>query len=111
MRLGDLRAELSSSCHRRSTARAIAGMVRDLLLYGVPVSGALLLGNPVTRVLCGVVAGGAVAIMFVWAHDAAHGALFLGRRRSDALGTLMMLPSLQPYRLWQHGHNRVHHGF
>jgi omega-6 fatty acid desaturase (delta-12 desaturase) len=86
-------------------------MARDLTLYAIPLSGAVLLPNPIVRVLCGVVAGVGVATMFVWAHDAAHGALFAAGRRSDVLGVAMMLPSLQPYRLWQHGHNRVHHGF
>jgi omega-6 fatty acid desaturase (delta-12 desaturase) len=59
----------------------------------------------------GVLAGAAVAFLFVWAHDAAHGALFTGERVAEVLGTLAMLPSLQMYRLWAHGHNRVHHGF
>jgi omega-6 fatty acid desaturase (delta-12 desaturase) len=49
--------------------------------------------------------------MFVWAHDAAHGALFRREWTAELLGTAFMLPSMNMYRLWSHGHNRVHHGF
>jgi len=49
--------------------------------------------------------------MFVWAHDAAHGALFGPAWPAEVLGTVAMLPSMNMYRLWSHGHNRVHHGF
>jgi omega-6 fatty acid desaturase (delta-12 desaturase) len=52
-----------------------------------------------------------VAFLFVWGHDAAHGALFRGKWTAEILGTVAMLPSLNMYRLWCHGHNRVHHGF
>lgn len=111
MQLGDLRAALSPVCRQRSTARALGGLARDLVLYAAPVSGAVLLHDPLLRLASGILAGVAVSALFVWAHDAAHGALFAGRRRSTVLGTAAMLPSLQPYFLWQHGHNRVHHGF
>jgi omega-6 fatty acid desaturase (delta-12 desaturase) len=30
---------------------------------------------------------------------------------AELLGTVLMLPSMNMYRLWSHGHNRVHHGF
>lgn len=111
MQLADLRAALPDSCHRRSSVRALAGLARDVVLYALPISGALLLPNPLLRIACGVVAGVAVGVLFIWGHDAAHGALFTSRRTAKVLGTLAMLPSWQPYALWQHGHNRVHHGF
>lgn len=111
VRLGDLRAAIPDRCRRRSAGRALAGMARDLALYAVTIAGALLAPHPALQLACGVAAGLVVAAMFVWAHDAAHGALFAGERTSEVLGTAMMLPSLQMYRLWQFGHNRVHHGF
>lgn len=110
-KLGDLRAAVPDRLRERSTGRAIAGLARDLVLYGVTVAGALLAPHLVLQLACGVAAGLVVAAMFVWAHDAAHGALFASDRTSEVLGTAMMLPSLQMYRLWQFGHNRVHHGF
>jgi omega-6 fatty acid desaturase (delta-12 desaturase) len=58
-----------------------------------------------------VIAGCAVALLFVWGHDAAHGALFASGCWSEVLGTIAMLPSLNMYRLWPYGHNKVHHGF
>ena len=51
------------------------------------------------------------ASLFVWAHDAGHGALFDLTRRPEVLGTVALLPSMQMYGLWWYGHNRVHHGF
>ena len=45
------------------------------------------------------------------ADDAAHGALFTSEGVSEVLGTLAMAPSLNLYRLWVYGHNKVHHGF
>lgn len=111
VRRADLRDALGPDCHRPSMTRTFAGLIRDLALYGGAVVGIVLVDAPLLRLGLGVAAGLAVAAMFVWAHDAAHGALFHGKRTAELLGTLMMLPSLQMYRLWQIGHNRVHHGF
>ncbi|MBW8827627.1 MAG: fatty acid desaturase [Acidobacteria bacterium] len=111
MRLGDLRAVVGPAGHRRDDRRAYRDLARDVALYAVAVTGAVLAPNPVVQLVFGAGAGIAVTALFVWAHDAAHGALFGDERKGRVLGTLAMLPSLQPYRLWQHGHNRVHHGF
>jgi omega-6 fatty acid desaturase (delta-12 desaturase) len=81
------------------------------VLYAGGVAAALAVGPLPLRLLAGVLTGVAVTALFVWAHDAAHGALFGTGRRAEVLGTVAMLPSLQPLRLWRHGHNRVHHGF
>jgi omega-6 fatty acid desaturase (delta-12 desaturase) len=64
-----------------------------------------------TKLLGGVISGVATAMLFVWAHDAAHGALFKSKKVAELLGTIAMLPSLNMYRMWAYGHNRVHHGF
>jgi omega-6 fatty acid desaturase (delta-12 desaturase) len=111
VRLGDLRAAIGPACRRRSRGRALGGLARDAALYAAAVTGALVVDAPPLRLLLGLAAGVAVAALFVWAHDAAHGALFARDRTAEVLGTLAMLPSLQMYRLWQLGHNRVHHGF
>ena len=72
---------------------------------------AIAVSNPLLTLLFGLAAGTAAAFLFVWGHDAAHGALFASERVSELLGTIAMLPSLNMYRLWMFGHNKVHHGF
>ncbi|MGK9449999.1 fatty acid desaturase [Acidithiobacillus caldus] len=111
VKLQDLRSTISPERYRRSSARALLWYGIDGSLYLLSIAGALLLPWWWAQILCGLVAGSAVAFMFVWAHDAAHGALFQSKRVSEILGTLFMLPSLNMYRLWAFGHNRVHHGF
>jgi omega-6 fatty acid desaturase (delta-12 desaturase) len=111
VKLGDVRAVFSPACYRRSVPRAIGALLFDVTLYGAALSGVFKATNPVLRLSFGGLAGLAVAFLFVWAHDAAHGALFRSSMVAEVLGTAAMLPSLQMYRLWAYGHNKVHHGF
>lgn len=111
MRLGDLRGAIGSECRTRDDARVLRDLGRDGALYVVAVAGAVLLPSLAGRLACGVLAGIAATSLFVWAHDAAHGALLGDGRTARVLGTAAMLPSLEPFGLWQQGHNRVHHGF
>jgi acyl-lipid omega-6 desaturase (Delta-12 desaturase) len=111
VKLGDVRAVFSPGCYRRSVVRAIGAFLFDFTLYGAALSGVFVARNPVLRLTFGGLAGLAVAFLFVWAHDAAHGALFRSSIVAEVLGTAAMLPSLQMYRLWAYGHNKVHHGF
>lgn len=111
LRIGEVRAGFSDGCYRRRPALAVAWLLFDASLYAAALTGVLVTGSPVARFAWGGLAGVAVAVLFVWAHDAAHGALFRSRRWSEVLGTAAMLPSLQLYRPWVLGHNRVHHGF
>ncbi|HET7487188.1 MAG TPA: fatty acid desaturase [Acidimicrobiales bacterium] len=110
-RIGEVRAGFSDGCYRRRPSLAVAWLLVDLALYALPLAGALLARSPVARLAWGGLAGVGVAVLFVWAHDAAHGALFRSGRWAEVLGTAAMLPSLQLYRPWVYGHNRVHHGF
>ena len=109
--LNTVRTAISEACYRRSSVRAFAAYARDLALYLGAMAGVFACETLWAKLLFGVLAGCAVAFMFVWAHDAAHGALFENDRVAELFGTLFMLPSLNVYRLWCHGHNRVHHGF
>ena len=109
--LGAVRSAFSPECYRRSTPRALLALGVDLVLYAALVAAAIAVANPLLTVGFAVLAGFAVAFLFVWGHDAAHGALFESDRWSEVLGTLAMLPSLNMYRLWVFGHNKVHHGF
>jgi len=108
--LRQARDTISPACYERSAARALGWLAFDAVLYLGAMAGVFVAPAPVA-VAFGVLAGCAVAFLFVWGHDAAHGALFASKRWSEVLGTAAMLPSLQMYRLWSFGHNKVHHGF
>ena len=111
VKLAEVRAVFSPECYRRSMVRALGGLAFDAVLYGAALAGVFASGNGLARLAFGGLAGLAVAFLFVWAHDAAHGALFTSDLVAEVLGTAAMLPSLQMYRLWAYGHNKVHHGF
>ncbi len=109
--LNTVRMAISDGCYRRSWMRAFGAFALDLTLYLGAMTGVFVSQSPWAKLVFGILAGCAVAFMFVWAHDAAHGALFESDRVAEVFGTLFMLPSFNMYRLWCHGHNRVHHGF
>ncbi len=97
-------------CYRRSTARGLGLVARDLLVYGLAVWGLVSTDNPLLLVPLWLVAGLAVSGLFVLGHDAAHDALFDRRDVNRVVATITMLPSLHAVELWRFGHNRVHHG-
>lgn len=107
----EVRRVIDRRCFERSMLKGLGSYAFDLVLYAAFIAGALNFASPWLKLACGLLAGCAVAFMFVWAHDAAHGALFQSRKLAEVLGTLFMLPSMNMYRLWAFGHNRVHHGF
>jgi omega-6 fatty acid desaturase (delta-12 desaturase) len=109
--LNTVRRAISPECYRRSAARTFGWLAFDLALYAGALGGIVASDALWAKLLWGLGAGCAVAFLFVWAHDAAHGALFQGDWPAEVLGTIAMLPSFNMYRLWSHGHNRVHHGF
>jgi omega-6 fatty acid desaturase (delta-12 desaturase) len=55
-----------------------------------------------------VPAAGFLVRVFVVFHDCAHGSLFPSRRANVALGTVLGLLVLSPFRRWRHDH-AVHH--
>jgi len=109
--LREIRNQILPARYERSNTKAAAWLAFDLAVYVAFMVGIFMSNTWWLQLLLGIGAGCSVAMLFVWAHDAAHGALFKSRRVSEWLGTLAMLPSLNMYRLWSHGHNRVHHGF
>jgi omega-6 fatty acid desaturase (delta-12 desaturase) len=111
IKLTTVRRAISTGCYRRSALQTFGWLTFDLGLYLGALWGVFASGSAWAKLAFGVGAGCAVAFMFVWAHDAAHGALFRREWTAELLGTLLMLPSMNMYRLWSHGHNRVHHGF
>jgi omega-6 fatty acid desaturase (delta-12 desaturase) len=108
--LGEIRSSIAPDRYARSRRRALGWLVFDAAVYAATIAGAVL-APPALSLAFGVLAGFAVSALFVWAHDAGHGALFRSRRWSEVLATIAMLPSLHAYRLWDLGHNKVHHGF
>jgi acyl-lipid omega-6 desaturase (Delta-12 desaturase) len=80
-------------------------------LFFVCIAGVYFFDNPFVKLGFGALAGFPTAFLFVWGHDAAHGALFGFTKKAEVLGTIAMMPSWQMFRLWMYGHNKVHHGF
>jgi len=111
IKLTTVRKAISHACFERSSLQTFGWFAFDLVLYAGSMWGVFAADTWWAKLLFGLAAGCAVAFMFVWAHDAAHGALFQSDWTAEILGTAFMLPSLNMYRLWCHGHNRVHHGF
>jgi omega-6 fatty acid desaturase (delta-12 desaturase) len=111
IRLTTVRRALSSACFQRSPWQTFGWLAFDLALYLCAMAGVFAAHAWWAKLAFGLGAGCAVACLFVWGHDAAHGALFGTEWTAEILGTFAMLPSLNMYRLWCHGHNRVHHGF
>ncbi|MDF1684765.1 MAG: fatty acid desaturase [Legionellaceae bacterium] len=105
------RKVIPEACFKRSLGKAMLWYAIDLsiFLFGM----ALVFFNPYIglKLVGGLISGTATAMLFVWAHDAAHGTLFKSSKVAEVLGTLVMLPSLNIYRMWSYGHNKVHHGF
>jgi len=59
----------------------------------------------------GVLAGLATTTLFIIGHDACHLSYTRSRRLNRIIGTIVFLPALHPYSLWEYGHNRLHHRF
>ena len=111
LKLSDVRSVISKSCYQKSLSKAVFWYVFDLVIYALTISMVFFSDSIWIKLLGGFLGGLAVSMMFVWAHDAAHGALFKSKRVAEWLGTFFMLPSLNMYRMWSFGHNRVHHSF
>ncbi|MFY7698083.1 MAG: fatty acid desaturase [Legionella sp.] len=107
----EARQAIPQECYRRSRTKTLIGYFFDLILFLCGISLVLLNGRMELQLLGSLCCGIATAMMFIWAHDAAHGALFKKSKVAEILGTIAMLPSLNIYRLWAFGHNKVHHGF
>lgn len=111
LKTSEVRKAIPQACYHRSTKKALLWYGFDLLFFALSMT-LIFADTPIlVKLLGSVLAGVATATLFVWAHDAAHGTLFKGHKLAEFLGTLFMLPSLNMYRMWSYGHNKVHHGF
>ena len=101
---------IPAHCYERSTARGLGLVLRDLALYAIAVWGLLSTDHPLLLAPLWLLAGFAIAGLFVLGHDAAHDSLFDSRRLNAVVARITMLPSLHATEVWVFGHNRVHHG-
>ena len=101
---------IPDSCYERSTIRGLGIFARDLLVLGLASWGLASTDNILFLVPLWLLAGLAVAGLFVVGHDAAHDALFDSKRLNAVVARVAMLPSLHATEQWIFGHNRVHHG-
>ena len=108
--LRDVIDSVPASCRRRSTARGLTLVARDVTIYLATMVGLFLTDTWWLVVPLWLLAGLAVSGMFVLGHDAAHGTLVDSNRLNSFLGHALFLPSLHIYEAWVLGHNRIHHG-
>lgn len=96
---------------KRSTPLAIALLIQDIALFSATLAGALLLTNPILKMLSGLGCGFVIGRLFIIGHDACHQSYTEHRGLNRWIGRIAFLPSLTPYSLWEVGHNVVHHGY
>lgn len=111
LKSSDVRKIIPKTCYQRTLSKALFWFGFDLTMFLLGMVLIFASSNLWLQLIGSLVSGIATATMFVWAHDAAHGAIFKSSRVAEWLGTLFMLPSLNIYRMWSYGHNKVHHGF
>ena len=104
----DLRACLRPMRAKRN-GLALAIFLFDLLLYATFLFRALSAPGWPAGTLYGLLAGVAIAMLFVVGHDACHGSYTGNRTLNHWIGRLAFLPSLTPFRAWEIGHNQTHH--
>lgn len=94
---------------RRSVRARVVALASTWCYWAAATVGALRLPWWPARAGSGLVGAVFAVNLFLVAHDAGHGA-FTARPRVDRfVGRTAMLPTFQPFSLWAHLHNRVHH--
>jgi len=96
---------------RRRLVLPVAIFALDLALYGAGVFGAVAATDLRIKFALSVLAGVAVSLLGIVAHDAVHRSFTSSRWLNRVIGTVAFLPALHPYSRWEHHHNRVHHHF
>jgi acyl-lipid omega-6 desaturase (Delta-12 desaturase) len=99
-------APFAVPCPRRASL-ALATSVLPYLALSVATY--LTLGSsPALTLVLAVPTAGFLVRVFVMFHDCAHGSLLPSKRANVALGTILGLFVLSPYRRWRHDH-AIHH--
>ena len=109
--LNAVRDIIPARCYQRSARRATVALVQAWMLWLVPVAALLFTDTWYLVAPLWLLAGLAVAGLFVLGHDASHGALVSSRRANRVIAQLCMAPSAHVEAAWDLGHNRIHHGY
>ncbi len=110
LQLIDVIKTVPDRCRERSTSRGLGLVARDVTFYAVTVISLVLVDRWYLVIPLWLLAGLAVAGMFVLGHDAAHNVLVDDDRLNRTLGRILFVPALHIHESWVLGHNRIHHG-
>jgi omega-6 fatty acid desaturase (delta-12 desaturase) len=96
---------------KRSAARGLATLGVHFGLYFATLAGALaplpLWANIVFALANGVL----IALLFIIAHDGAHGAFVPGRKMNLWIARFAFIPCVHAVSLWCTVHNKLHHNY
>lgn len=109
--VSEIRAHMPENRHESSTAKGLALLSINVLLYLASLFAILLLPSWPLKIGCALLNGLIIGLLFVPGHDACHGSLTPDKRLNHFLGRLAFLPSLHPYTSWELSHNSMHHGW
>ncbi len=105
------KAVLPETARKRSLVKGVSLFALSAGLYAASFTALLLPLHPVLRLICSVINGGMVALLFIVGHDACHGSLTPMSWLNKTLGRVAFLPSWHPFICWDLGHNRLHHSW
>lgn len=96
---------------KKSTATAVRLIAIDYSLFFLALALVAAPTHAVFKLAGALLLWVQIARLFIIGHDACHQSLTANRNLNKALGRLVFLPSLTPFKLWELGHNMAHHGF
>jgi omega-6 fatty acid desaturase (delta-12 desaturase) len=94
---------------RRSLKEGLTTFSVHFALYFATLAGALAALPIVVNLAFAVANGVFIALLFIIAHDAAHGSLVPGRKLNLWLARLAFVPCVHSLSLWRVIHNQHHH--
>lgn len=83
----------------------------DVIVYILVLFCALFASNFWLQTLCALLTGLQIGILFIVGHDCCHGSFTRVKWLNQLLGRICFLPSLHPFSLQHHWHNRTHHRY
>lgn len=107
----DVRACLPEARQARSLVKGLGLFLSSSLLYATVLLAFVAFPGWPAKLLCSLLLGSLLAVLYFVAHDACHGSLTPSRALNRLIGRLAFLPTLHPYSLWVVSHNQLHHGF
>jgi acyl-lipid omega-6 desaturase (Delta-12 desaturase) len=110
-KIADIKASIPDAMRQRSIGAGMKVFIGTYLLWLVAFAAMLLAPEWWSKLLAGTVVALAAGMLFVVAHDAAHGALTPKPALNRWLARLAFAPGLQPMVSWEYSHNVLHHGW